>query len=199
MKDELAGKRIRCATCQAVIKVEPTDEPEETESAVELPTRAHSRKKSSRAAGLNPLQKLLVFATKNPWFVMLALFVGMWVPISLAAPVPFMVINTLTMLLCWLGVVVGIILAFAGVAIKNPFQVLTMITVGAIASQMVPLEQLQAAGVATGKAARNAGMKDLGAADTGMGGQMAVYCGILSVILLGHIVALSFVMASRLE
>lgn len=198
VRDEMVGKRIRCPGCQTVVKVVAAFDPEIEESIEDDLPPAQRRRKSPRKGALNPFQRFVLFAARNPWLGLSLLYLGVWVPASLLAPLMILRINVLAMLLCWVGVVVGVLLAFAGVAMQNPFQMLSIVTVGALAAMLVPPERMALRGRRWGRMLGSAGLPSVGDADTGAGGQMATYCGVLSVVLLGHITVLAFLVAGQM-
>ncbi len=165
------------------------------ESSALLAAPARRRKSGAAAKGrltdLNFAQRFLIFALRNPWVGMTLFFVCVWMPLSFVFRGPMMIADLAIMGLCFVGFVVGLLLALVGVTIRNPFQILTVLTVGTVVALVVPPGYAPMAGHVVGrtagKAVGDSGVKPSGDFDTGVGGSMAVYCGIIGVVMLADV------------
>lgn len=180
VKDELAGRKIRCKTCGTVFQAESSTEPrsdELTDVAEDSDSGRTSKGRSSKRA-LAWWQRILVHASRNTWSATLLLYVLIWVPLCCVFPFPTLLAEGVLGMLLFFGIVIGLILAVIGVSISNPLEMMTLATVGVVAGMFVPAEHLSMVGKAAGTSAKKAGMKSIGDIDTGLGGQIAVYCSI---------------------
>ena len=74
-------------------------------------------------------------------------FVCVWMPLSFVFRGPMMIVDLAVMGLCFVGFVVGLLLASGGVTIRNPFQILTVLTVGTVVALVVPPDMRQWPGI----------------------------------------------------
>jgi hypothetical protein len=153
------------------------------------------------AADLNVVQRFLLYALRNPWVGMALFFFWVWVPLSFVFTGPMFIVDLVVMGLCFIGFAVGLLLALIGVTIRNPLAVLSIFTVGIVAALVIPAEYIPAAGRLSSELLKQGpkggtvnppGNFDAGVGgnEIGVGGSMALYCGILGVVMLAHITLL---------
>jgi hypothetical protein len=153
-------------------------------TAVTKSERKPDRENSEGAENPSPLKALplwkrvILHASRNVWSAALLFYVVLWVPLICLFPYETLRVEGLFGLLFFLGIIIGLIMAMIGVSMRNPFEVFTMLTIGTLASLIVPPEHASAAGRMMGKAAGKTGNKPFGETDTGVGGTIAVYCSI---------------------
>jgi predicted Zn finger-like uncharacterized protein len=200
VKSELAGKRVRCPQCQAVIQIPDASDPApveedpwdlpDSESAEEAPPVTRRPRRSKGPKALNPAQKALVLCLERPWLGFAALYLGVWFPLTLLIPKLGMGLNVFGVILCFFGVAGGLVVAMIGTTIRNPATVFTSLVLGGLASLALPAGMEATAGYIGGRAARGRTSKGLHELDTGTGGIVAVTIGGLAVLLLLHILIL---------
>lgn len=170
------------------------------EAATEMPQvksrrkpTATSRRSSSEEVhsvaspqGLPAWKKGLLYISQRPWAAMLLFYLIAYAPIAFSFPASTTFIEMLAGLLFLVGIVGGTIMALIGVSIRNPFEMLTLATIGVIAGAVIPTEYASAVGKVAGKATGKAGKRPLGEADTGVGGSIAIYSCLGLVLLFVH-------------
>ena len=213
--ESAAGKKLRCKECGVSIPIpkgrdaakSPTadEDPEfpdvdlqkydhEDEFGAPAPKarrRTANAKSSAGKADLNGVQQFLIYAVKNPWVAMSLFFLLVWAPLAYVFDV-LLFVDVALMLLCFVGFCVGLLLALIGVTFRNPFQMLTALTLGVAVALVVPPQYAPTIGRLAGNGVKESGYKSSGDFDTGFGGSMAVYCAIVGVILLAHITFMLF-------
>lgn len=170
------------------------------EAATEMP-QARSRRKATVASkrssseevpgkasprGLPVWKKVLLYVSQRPWAAMLLFYLIAYAPIAFAFPASTSLIERLAGLLFLVGIVGGTIMALIGVSIRNPFEMLTLATIGVIAGAVMPTEYASSVGKIAGKATGKTGKRPLGEADTGVGGSIAIYSCLGLVLLFVH-------------
>lgn len=170
------------------------------EAATEMP-KAKIRRKPNAASGksfsedapgvtspqgLPAWKKALLYVSQRPWAAMLLFYLIAYAPIAFSFPASTTFIEMLAGLLFLVGIVGGTIMALIGVSIRNPFEMLTLATIGAIAGAVMPTEYASAVGKMAGKATGKTGKRPLGEADTGVGGSIAIYSCLGLVLLFVH-------------
>lgn len=219
--DSAAGKKVRCKACGGLVPVpqagamgedepdflsvdpaEPDQDGESEMSALPAKRRATGTKAKGRSADLNAVQRFLVFAVQNPWVAMSLFFLCVWVPLSWPFSEPMLWADAAVMGLCFIGFVIGLICALIGVTYRNPFHVLTALTLGTAVALVVPPGAAPVLARAAGETFEAiAGDKLKGRParnfDTGLGGSMAVYCAIMGTVALAHVVFVLFVVKPR--
>jgi hypothetical protein len=201
VKAELAGKRVRCPGCQAVITVPAASEPAaatdedpwdlpESEAEAESPRPSRKSARSGGTPKLHPAQKVILYLRSHPWAGFAAIYCGFWIPLSFVLPAVVLAANTIGVLVCWLLALVGMVMAAIGVTVRNPLTVLSTVAFGVVASMVIPSDSLVRAGALGGAASHRVTGKSFGELDVGAGGVMAATMAGLSILLLFHIVCI---------
>ena len=136
--------------------------------------------------GLPAWKKALLYVSQRPWAAMLLFYLIICAPVAFAFPASTTMIELLAGLLMVLGIVGGTIMALIGVSIRNPFEMLTLATIGVIAGAVMPTEYASSVGKMAGKATQKTGKRPLGEVDTGVGGSIAIYSCLGLVLLFVH-------------
>ncbi len=121
-------------------------------------------------------KRILLHASRNVWSAALLFYLIIWVPVICLFPFQTLMVEGMFGMMLFVGIVIGLIMAMIGVTMRNPFEVITMMTIGTIAAMIVPAEYASATGKLAGKAAGRTGQRPFGETDTGVGGTIAVYC-----------------------
>ena len=131
-------------------------------------------------------KKFILYVSQRPWAAMLLFYLFAYAPVAFIFPAYTFPIEILAGLLFLVGIVGGTIMALIGVSMRNPFEMLTLATIGVIAGAVMPTEYASSVGRMAGKATGKTGQRPLGEADTGVGGSIAIYSCLGLVLLFVH-------------